>query len=163
MDPISLQMEEQSNSSVALPPSPAIQVQVWHDRHAGMCKEVKCLGLWVFCVTTIIFSHQLTLLPLDSLLAAQGRLDSLEQPHGLCSSTGAVLPGRWGETRDEPSPWHIHHDSITHWFSRQCSWKVFLLASFWLLITTWLVLPPQPNYRATLWIRSGNQFSATHF
>lgn len=123
MDPISLQLEEQSNSSVALPPSPAIQVQVWHDRHAGMCKEVKCLGFWVFCARTITFSHQLTLLPLESLLAAQGRLDSPEQPHGLCSSTGAVLPGRWGETRDEPSPWHI----LTPWFNHTLVFMTVLL------------------------------------
>lgn len=121
-----------------------------------------CLGFWVFCARTVTFLYQL--LPTDSLLAAEGSLVRPKQPHGGHSCTGAVLPGTQGEKSEMslvPSAYSCR-DSSTYGLSWEYLWKAFLLAFFWLLITTWLVLPPQPHYRATLWSRSGNQFSATH-
>lgn len=145
MDPVSLQTEEQTNIPVALPPSPVTQDQVWHARQAGMCKAVCssacCLGSFVL---------ELSLFYTDT--TAQGQCACswrrAGQPRApeLCSQEQRVEP----EMSLLPGT-YSHHDSTTHGLPQQCPQEAVLHVFFWLLSTTWLVLTPQPHYRATLW------------
>lgn len=118
-------------------PGSGVTCQTSWDVQSSM---LKCLLVLVFCVRRITFSH--------------GHC----RPWAVClqlEEGWTALELRCQEQRVEPEMSLLpsvcsHCDTSTHGLPWQYPQEA-LHAFSWLLRTTWLVLTPQPHYRATLW------------